>query len=454
VAHWVLAGRPDADVTGIDVARFRPWQLDPVHRAERTAEILGTVYAAHPPGTQLTTSRGVLRSPVHDRMVAAGAFLRDVSGWESAGWYAGPGATATADPGWGRQPWWTHWEAEHRAVREAAGVFDMSFMAKFVVRGPGAGRVLDRLSAGAVDERDGRITYTQWLGEDGGVVADLTVTRRSPDDFLVVASDTAHAQVLGMLRRGLGEEGAVVSDVTEDLALLSVQGPASRAVLAALDPDTDWGTAAFPFRDVRQLTLAGADVLAVRVTYVGELGWELYVPAGDAARVWDALLVAGEPHGLRPVGLSALSSLRLEKGYRDFGHDLDNTDDVWGAGLGFAVALDKPGGFVGREATLARREAGPPRHRIVSVVLEDPEPLLFHGEVLLRDGVPVGDVRSGSHGWTVGAAVGLAGVSCEAGVSASWLDDGVWEVDVAGRRYPARVSLRPPYDPTSARVRA
>jgi heterotetrameric sarcosine oxidase gamma subunit len=454
VAHWVVSGRPDQDVTGIDVARFRPWQLAPRHRAERTAEVLGTVYAAHPPGTQLTSSRGVFRSPVHDRVVEAGAFLRDVSGWEEPAWYAGAGTTPTAEPGWGRAPWWEHWEAEHRAVREAVGVLDMSFMAKLAVRGPDAAAVLDRLSAGAVTERDGRITYTQWLGADGGVDADLTVTRLAADDLLVVASDTASAQVAGMLRRGLGDADATITDVTADLALLSVQGPSSRAVLAELAPATRWTTDAFAFRDARWVRLAGEEVLAVRVTYVGELGWELYVPAGAAPAVWDALLRAGEPHGIRPVGLAALSSLRLEKGYRDHGHDLDNTDDVWGAGLGFAVALDKPGGFVGREATVALRERGVPRHRIVSVVLADPVPLLFHGEVVLRDGVPVGDVRSGSYGWTLGAAVGLAGVTHEDGVTREWLDAGAWEVDVAGTRHPARVSLRPPYDPMSTRVRA
>ena len=454
LAHWVLTGRPDVDVTGIDVARFRDWQLDPARRRERTAEILGTVYAAHTPGTQLRSSRGAFRSPLHDRLVAAGAYLRDVSGWESAAWYAGAGRTPEATPSWGRQPWWEHWAAEHRAVREAVGVLDMSFMAKFAVRGPAAGTVLDRLSAGAVDTEDGRITYTQWLGADGGVDADVTVTRLAADDFLVVASDTAHGKARMLLDRGVGEAGATVTDVTEDLALLSVQGPASRAVLEAVAPGTDWSTAAFPFRAARRVVVAGAEVLAVRVTYVGELGWELYVPAGDAEAVWDAVHAAGAAHGIRPVGLSALSSLRLEKGYRDFGHDLDNTDDVWGAGLGFAVALDKPGGFVGREATLAAKEAGTPRHRIVSVVLGDPEPLLFHGEPVLRDGVPVGDVRSGSYGWTVGAAVGLAGVGHPEGVTREWLASGSWEVDVAGTRYPATVSLRPPYDPTSARVTA
>ncbi len=452
VAHWVVSGTPDVDVTGIDVARFRDWQLLPEHRRDRTAEVLGTVYAAHTPGVQLTTSRGVFRSPVHDRLVAAGAYLRDVSGWESAAWYAGAGERPTAEPTWGRAPWFAHWETEHRAVREAAGLFDMSFMTKLAVTGPDAVRVVDRLSAGDVSA-DGRITYTQWLAEDGGVVADLTVTRLAADDVLVVASDTARGQVEGLLRRGLGDADATVADRTEELAMLSLQGPASRAVLDTVAPEEDWGAEAFAFRDVRRVRLADADVLAARITYVGELGWELYVPAADAERVWDAVLTAGAPHGVRPVGLAALGSLRLEKGYRDFGHDLDNTDGVWSAGLGFAVALDKPGGFVGRDATVAAKERGTPHHRIVSVVLEDPEPLLFHGEVLWRDGVAVGDVRAGSYGWTLGAAVGLAGVGAAGPVTAEWLREGRWEVDVAGTRVPASVSLRPPYDPSSTRVR-
>ncbi len=452
VAHWVLTGRPDVDVTGIDVARFRDWQLDPRQRAARTAEVLGTVYTAHPPGTQLTSSRGVHRSPLHDRMVEAGASLRDVSGWESAAWYAGPGERPTARPGWGRQPWFDRWEAEHHAVREAAGLFDMSFMTKLAVRGPDALAVLDALSAGDLGT-DGRITYTQWLGVDGGVDADVTVTRLAADDLLVVASDTAYGTVRGLLARGLGDADVAVSDVTEDLALLSLQGPASRAVLEAVAPEQDWSAEAFAFRDARRVTLAGAEVLAVRVTYVGELGWELYVPAARATAVWDAVLAAGGPHGVRPAGLAALSSLRLEKGYRDHGHDLDNTDDVWSAGLGFAVALDKPGGFVGRDATVAAKERGTPTHRIVSVVVEDPEPLLVHGEVLLRDGRAVGDVRSGSYGWTVGGSVGLGSVGADGPVTADWLREGRWEVDVAGTRSPCRVSLRPPYDPTSARVR-
>ncbi len=374
VAHWVVSGRPDVDVTGIDVARFRSWQLDPRHRAERTAEVLGTVFAAHAPGTQLAFLARRVRAPrCTSGSWPPAAYLRDVSGWDAAAWYAGAGEAPTAAPSWGRQPWWRHWEAEHRAVREAVGVLDMSFMAKLAVRGPDAGAVLDRLSAGAVDERDRRITYTQWLGEDGGIDADVTVTRLAPDDFLVVASDTAHGRVVGMLRRGSGDARATVEDVTEDLALLSVQGPASRAVLAALAPGDRLVDAGVPLPRRAPGPARRADVLAVRVTYVGELGWELYVRAGAALRrCGTRSSTAGAAHGIRPVGLAALSSLRLEKGYRDLGHDLDNTDDVWGAGLGFAVALDKPGRLRRPRGDARREGGGPPRRRIVSVVVAGP----------------------------------------------------------------------------------
>ena len=452
VAQWVADGHPDVDVTGFDVARFRDWQLNPTHRAQRTAEILGTVYAAHTPGIELTSARGEFTSPVHDRLVAEGARLRDVSGWESAAWYAGRGQTPTDEPGWGHHPWFANWRAEHEAVREAVGLMDMSFMAKFAVRGPDSGVVLDRLSAGAVNERDGVITYTQWLGEDGGIRADLTVTRLAADDFLVVVSDTAHGSALGQLRRAVGDADATVEDVTTELALLTVQGPSSRATLAQAAPGADWSSEAFPFRAARRVDIAGVEVLAIRITYLGELGWELYAPASHAGEVWDAVLAAGAAHGIRPVGLKALSSLRMEKGYRDFGHDIDNTDDVCGVGLGFAVALDKPGGFVGREATLAAKERGTPHHRLVQVLLRDPQPLLFHAEPVLRDGVVVGEVRSASYGWTLGGAVGLAFVGGDGPVTPQWLADGQWEVDVAGTRHPAVVSLRPMYDPTSARV--
>lgn len=459
MAQWITTGRPDVDVTGFNVDRFRPWQADDDYRAARTTEILGTVYAAHTPGKQLRSARDRLLSPVHDRLVGLGGYLREVSGWEGADWFAGPGATPAAEPTWGRAPWFAQWEAEHHAVREGVGLMDMSFMAKFRVQGPDAGRVLDAVSAGAVDEKAETITYTQWLDEDGRIEGDLTVTKLDEGDFWVVASDTAHGHALAWLDRHITATGAdvTVTDVTEDYGQLNVQGPLSRDVLAAVT-DADLSTEAFGFRTARWVELAGAEVLLVRITYLGELGYELYVSAGHAVGVYDALLAAGEPHGIRPVGLKALASLRLEKAYRDFGHDIDNTDCPLEAGLGFALALDKPGGFVGRDAVLARKaanaEAGGMAQRLVQLRVLDPEPLLHHAEVVHRDGVEVGYVRAASYGWTLGGAVGLAMVSGGGSpVTPDWLRAGTWEVDVAGTRHPVEVSLRPMYDPTSARIR-
>ncbi len=457
LAHWITTGRPDVDVTGFNVDRFRPWQADDAYRAARTTEILGTVYAAHTPGKQLRTARETLLSPVHERLVEQGGYLREVSGWEGADWFAGPGVTPEAEPTWGRAPWFEQWEAEHRAVREGVGLMDMSFMAKLRVRGADAGVLLDRVSAGAVTDQDGMITYTQWLDEDGRIEGDLTVTRLADDDFFVVASDTAHGHTLAWLARHAGEADLTVTDVTTDYGQLNVQGPRSREVLAALT-DADLSTESFGFRAARWIEVAGAEVLCVRITYLGELGYELYVPAADTLQVYDALLAGGAPYGIRPVGLKALASLRMEKGYRDFGHDIDNTDCPLEVGLGFALALDKPGGFLGREAVLARRaanaEAGGMSQRLVQVRVLDPEPLLFHAEVLHRDGVPVGYLRAASYGWTLGGSVGLAMVSGDGSpVTPTWLDAGSWEVDIAGTRHPVEVSLRPMYDPTSARIK-
>jgi 4-methylaminobutanoate oxidase (formaldehyde-forming) len=457
LAHWITTGRPDADVTGFNVDRFRPWQADDAYRAARTAEILGTVYAAHTPGKQLRTARNSLLSPVHERLVEQGGYLREVSGWEGADWFAGPGQTPTAEPTWGRASWFEQWEAEHRTIREGVGLMDMSFMAKFTVQGPDAGTVLDRISAGAVNEKSETITYTQWLDEDGRIQGDLTVTKLAENDFFVVASDTAHGHTLAWLARYGADADFTLTDVTSDFGQLNVQGPRSRELLAELT-DADLTTEVFPFRTARWIEVAGVQALCVRITYLGELGYELYVPAADTLHVYDALQAAGPGYGLRPVGLKALGSLRMEKAYRDFGHDIDNTDCPLEAGLGFALALDKPGGFIGRDAVLGRKaanaEAGGMSQRIVQIRVLDPEPLLYHAEVLHRDGVAVGYVRAGSYGWTLGGAVGLAMVSGGgAPVTPDWLASGSWEVDIAGMRYPVEVSLRPMYDPTSARIK-
>jgi len=437
LAHWIIAGLPDVDVTAWDVARFRADQLEPAYRRDRTTEILGTVYAAHTPGKQLRTARDRLLSPVHDRLVANGGLMREVSGWEGADWFAGPGETAVAEPTWGHAPWFEQWAEEHRTVREGVGLMDMSFMAKFAVSGSEAGAMLDHLSAGDVNGDPGWITYTQWLNDDGRIEADLTVSKLSENRFLV----------RGLLSRAARDRAVVVNDVTRDFGQLNLQGPLSRDALATLT-DAELSTEAWPFRGVREIEVAGVPVICARITYLGELGYELYVPAARALELYDAMATGPA----QPVGLKALASLRMEKAYRDFGHDIDNTDCPLDVGLGFAVAWDTD--FRGRSALLERKASFPSTQRLVQIKLSDPEPLLYHAEPVLRDGVVVGYVRAASYGWTLGAAVGLAFVTSDQPVTKDWLEDAEWEVDIAGDRYDASVSLRPMYDPTSARVRA
>jgi glycine cleavage system aminomethyltransferase T len=455
LAHWVVAGRPDIDVTGMNIDRLHRYQTNPEYRATRTVESLGLVYQTHFPGRSPQTARGAKRTAFHDRLAAAGACFRDVSGWESPEWYA-PGEV-DPDPGplsWGRPTWWDQWAAEHRATREGVIAMDMSFMTKLAVEGPDAGRLLEWVSANRVDTEPGLITYTPWLNEGGTLEADLTVTKLDDERFWVVASDTAHRHVLTRLRRHITDDMRVhVADHTSGFAQLNVQGPRSRELLASLT-DADVSDAAFPYRAARELAIGFARVLCVRITYLGELGYELYLPTEQAVHVYDRVVAAGESFGLRHAGLRALASLRLEKGYRDYGHDIDNTDTVLEAGLGFVVDLDKPGGFVGRDAVLAHKAAGPSTRRLLQVQLLDPDPLMFHGEVVHRDGRPVGYVRAASYGHTLGGAVGLAMVDADgAPLDQHWVDAGEWQVEVADRRYPAVASIRPLYDPKNERVR-
>jgi 4-methylaminobutanoate oxidase (formaldehyde-forming) len=325
-------------------------------------------------------------------------------------------------------------------------------MAKLIVQGPDAAAVLSRLSANDVTLGTGRLVYTQWLNKDGGIIADVTVTWLEPEKFLVVASDIIHRRIEPLIRRATGPgEVVTVTDVTSGTTLLSVQGPASRQLISLLT-DADLSNEAFPYLSARHIDVGYAPVLAIRVTYVGELGWELHVPAEYALGVYDDLVTAGAGLGFRPVGLAAMSSLRLEKGYRDMGVDIDNTDNPLEAGLGFAVAWDKPGGFIGRDALLAARGEGPPRHRVVGLLVEDPAADLFGNEPVLLDGQRAGYVRAAAYGYTVGGPVALAQVACADGVTGQWLKSGDFRVQTPAGDLPARLQIAPFYDPQRLRI--
>jgi 4-methylaminobutanoate oxidase (formaldehyde-forming) len=297
------------------------------------------------------------------------------------------------------------------------------------------------------------VTYTQWLNAGGTLEADLTVSKLDDARFFVVASDTAHRHVATWLKRHTPDDAhCTVTDVTSAYAQINIQGPRSRELLQAVCTH-DLSNAAFPFRTARDIDIGLARVLCLRITYLGELGYELYVSAEQAVPVYDRLVQAGEAFGLRHAGLKALASLRMEKGYRDYGHDIDNTDSVLEVGLGFAVDLKKPGGFIGRDAVLAKKSAGALTRRLVQVQLKDAAPLLFHAEVVWRNGVAVGYVRAASYGHTLGGAVGLAMIDAGVPLDQAWLDAGAWEVEVGATRHPAIASIAPLYDARNARIK-
>jgi heterotetrameric sarcosine oxidase gamma subunit len=456
VAQWIADGVPPVDTAHIAVDRTASYETSRRFRRERTVEQLGVLFGdAAWPSWKPSTARNIRRSVLHDRLAAQGAHFGQSAGWEYPEWFAGPGEHPRSEPDFSRPAAHDLIAREHHAVRDAAGVLDMTLMAKFIVPGPDAGAVLGRLSANDVTAGLGRIVYTQWLNEAGGIIADLTVTWLEPEKFLVIASDVIHRRIEPLIRRATRPgEFVTVTDVTSGTTLLSVQGPASRELISRLT-DSDLSTASFPYLSARPVQVGYAPALAVRVTYVGELGWELHVPAEYGAGVYDDLMAAGADLGVRPVGLAAMTSLRLEKGYRDFGVDIDNTDSPLAAGLGFAVAWDKAGGFTGRDALLRERAAGVPVNRVVGVVLDDPGVDLFGNEPVLREGAWAGYVRAAAFGHTVGAAVGLAQVGCPDGVTAGWLQAGGFTVRAGdGREVAARLQLAPFYDPQRARILA
>lgn len=454
LADWILDGHPPMDLWDVDIRRSQPFQRNRKYLRDRTVEALGLLYAMHWPFRQPETARGVRKSALHDRLQAAGACFGEVAGFERPNWYAPSGIAAKYEYSYGRQNWFEYSAAEHRAVREAVGLFDQSSFAKFVIEGRDARSVLNLLCTANVDVPDGKIVYTQWLNERGGIAADLTVTRESENRYLIVTSCATQTRDLAWMRRHIPENAhAVAVDVSGAYAVLGVMGPRSRALLSSLS-DADLSNDAFPFGTSQVIDVGYARVRASRITYVGELGWELYVPTECVQSVYDEIVAAGARFGLVHAGYHAMSSLRLEKGYRHWGHDISEEDTPLEAGLGFTIDWAKSGGFVGRSALLQQKDRGVHR-RLVHFILEQPEPLLYHDEPIWRDGALVGRITSGMFGHTLGRALGMGYLANEAeGVTAEWVNAGRYEIEIGMQRAPARASLRPLYDPTSQRVRS
>lgn len=450
LAQWMNDGEPPFDLWEVDIRRAQPFQKNRRYLRERVTETLGLLYADHFPYRQMASARGVRRTPLHDRLAARGAVFGEVAGWERANWFADPGQEPAYRYSWKRQNWFENQKAEHLAVRNGVGLFDMTSFGKIRVEGRDASDFLQHVCANDIDVEAGRIVYTQMLNQRGGIESDLTVTRLSETAFLLVVPGATLQRDLAWLRRHVGERFAVITDMTAAEAVLCVMGPDSRSLLQAVSP-ADLSNDAHPFGTMREIEIGMGLCRAHRVTYVGELGWELYVSSDQAAHVFDAIAEAGESRGLKYCGIHTLDSCRIEKAFRHFGHDITDEDHVLEAGLGFAVRTDK-GNFIGRDAVLQRKEAGL-RRRLVQFRLDDPEPLLFHNEAIVRDGRIVSTITSGNYGHHLGAAIGLGYVPCE-GEGAEAVLGSRYEIEIAGVRHAASASLKPMYDPAAQRVKS
>jgi len=450
MAQWMEDGEPPFDLWESDIRRAQPFQKNRKYLKERVSETLGLLYADHYPYRQVVTSRGVRRSPLHEHLKARGAVFGEMAGWERANWFAFDGQEREYRYDWKGQNWFENHKAEHMAVREGVGLFDMTSFGKIRVEGRDALAFLQRLCGADMDVEPGKIVYTQMLNNRGGIECDLTVTRLSDTAFYLVVPGATLQRDLAWLRRHLEDEFVVITDVTAAEAVLCVMGPKSRDLMQAVSPD-DFSNEAHPFGMAREIEIGMGLARAHRVTYVGELGWEIYVSSDMAAHVFEALEEAGADLGLKLCGLHTLDSCRTEKAFRHFGHDISDEDHVLEAGLGFAVKTDK-GDFIGRDAVLKKREDGLQR-RLVQFLLEDPEPMLFHNEAVIRDGKMVSYLTSGNYGHYLGAAVGLGYVPCE-GESAADVLASSYEIEIAGKRHKAIASLKPMYDPKAERVKA
>ncbi len=452
LSEWIVEGAPTMDLWDVDIRRALPFQGNRKYLHDRTVESLGRLYAMHWPFLQPTTARGARKSALHDRLAARGACFGELAGWERANWYAPDGVEPRYEYDYGRQNWFPYWAQEHMAVRENVGLFDQTSFAKFLLQGRDAEAVLQRICANNVAVPNGKIVYTAMLNQRGGIEADLTVCREAEDRYFIVTAAATARRDFTWIRNYIPDDAhAILTDVSSGWATISIMGPKARDLLQPLTPN-DLSNQAFPFATAQEIELGYGLVKALRITYVGELGWELYIPSEFVTGIYDTLVEAGAPLGLRHAGYHALDSLRSEKGFKHFGHDITDEDTPLEAGLGFAVKFDAEPHFIGRDALLAQKEAGLKR-RHVCFAVEDPNVMIYHDEPIWLDGERVSAVSSGSYGHALGHPVCMGYLSHPDGITQDYLDSGRFEIEIAGRKVPARASLRPYYDPKAERVR-
>jgi heterotetrameric sarcosine oxidase gamma subunit len=454
LAEWIVNGSATSDLTGVDIRRFAAFNGNNRWLHDRVAEVLGLHYEIPWPNREMETARPFRRSPVHHLLEAAGANFGSKMGWERANFFARDGAAPAIEYTWGKPNWLSLSAAEQTSTRTNVTVFDQTSFSKYLVVGHDAEAALQWLCTADVGVAVGASVYTGMLNERGTYESDVTVTRTAPDEFLIISSAATTERDKDHIRKNLpAKANASLVDVTSAYAVFGVMGPKSRDLLSVLTT-ADLIDEAFPFGTSRQISLGYATVRATRITYVGELGWELYVPAEFAVGVYEDLMYAGATFGVARGGYYSIDSLRLEKGYRAFGRELTPSENPVEAGLLFACKLKTDIAFLGREAVEKAKAQGP-RRKLVGFKLDSAEPMLWGGELILRDGGVAGQVTSAAWGETTGSCVGLGYLraSDNSVVDADWINGGSYEVNVGGQRYPISVSLRALYDPTNERIR-
>ena len=450
LAQWMQDKEKPFDLGDVDISRMQPFQGNKKYLFERSKETLGLLYADHFPFRQKESARGVRRTPFHEHLKSKGAVFGEVAGWERANWFSFDGQHDEYVYSWKRQNWFENSAKEHMAVRENVGLYDMSTFGKIRVEGKDAERFLNYLCGANLSVDIGKIVYTQFLNSKGGIEADVTVTRLSETIYLIVTPAATRLADETWLRRNQKDYNVVITDITAAEGVLALMGPNSRALLSSVSPN-NFDNEINPFGTAQVIEIGMGLARAHRVSYVGELGWELYISSDQCGHIFETIIDAGSDHDLKLCGMHMMDSCRIEKAYRHFGHDITCEDHVLEAGLGFAVDTDKPD-FIGKKAVINKREVGLEK-RLVQFQLTEPEPLLYHNEPIIRDSEIVGYISSGNYGHKLGGAIGMGYIPCE-GESPEELLSSKFEIDVSGTICEAKASLKPLYDPLSKRTKA
>ncbi|MDM8553399.1 FAD-dependent oxidoreductase [Desulfococcaceae bacterium HSG7] len=451
-AEWIVEGYPKSGhIWEADNRRCFSWMMNTQWLKDRAPETPGNLYGIHFPFKQFETGRNVRMSPFHDRLAERGACFGQLFGYERANWFAPEGVEPEYEYSFFRQNWFDYSAAEHKAIREGVGIYDLSSMANFIMQGKDALSILQNICGNDIDAPIGKVVYTQMLNDRGGIEADITVTKLKQDKFFIVTAGATALREFDYIERAIPEDAhAFLIDVSSAYAMLGVMGPDARRLLEKVT-DADLSNEAFPYGTAKEIHVGYATPLAVRMSFVGELGWELYVPCEFAAGMFDALMEAGKDLNVKPVGLHAVDSLRLERGFKHWPSDIDPAHTPLEAGLGFAVKFDK-GDFSGKEALLKQKQEGLKR-KLVMFTIDDPEPLIYHDEPIYKDGQLVTENTHGAYGHSLGASVGMCYLESPEGISDQWITAGKYEIGVNGKRYPITIHLTAPYDPKGKRAR-